>query len=230
MNIVKLVKDVGVKPIVRALGLKDRFARVDFGVLKVAFMVAALDGDVTEAEYKAFDLLAKKCRGYTPKAAAEALADAMHAAGYLMLLSRRVKKDSDLVPAFMDEARKALPDGFAYLSLEDVRRAVVTWIAMGLSDGDYSVRERKCIEALRKAFAELKTMKLQQDDERWMALSADIHHVGAVGGASSRARLELVSRNFVAGVESLVRQYGDSADGARLLRELVKNGEAGLRK
>jgi len=230
MNIIKFVKDVGIKPIVKALGARDCAARVDLGVLKVAFMVAALDGDVTEAEYKAFDLLAKKCRGYTPKAADEALADAMHAAGYLMLLSKRVKKDSELVPAFMDEARKALPDGFAYLSLEDIRRAIVTWIAMGLSDGDYSARERKCIEALRKHFAELKTMRRQQDDERWMALSADIHHVCSSDGSASRARLELVSRNFVSGVESLIRQYGDSADGARLLRELVKNGEAEARK
>jgi len=223
MNIVKLVKDVS-KSVGKALGRKDRIAKADLGILKVAFMVAALDGDVTADEYKAFDLLAKNCRGYTPKAAAEALDDAMHAAGYLMLLSKRVKKDSDLVAAFMHEAHKALPDGFAYLSLEDVRRAVITWIAMGLSDGTYSARERACIETLRKVFAELKTMRRQQEDERWMALSADIHQVGSIDGTASRARLELVSRNFVSGVESLIRQYGDSADGAKLLRELVKNG------
>jgi len=226
MNIIKFVKDVNFKSLGKAFGFKDRIAKTDLGVLKVAFMVAALDGDVTEKEYEAFDLLAKKCRGYTPKAAAEALADAMHSAGYLMLLSKRVKKDGELVAAFMDEAKKALPDGFAYLSLEDVRRAVVTWIAMGLSDGEYSARERKCIETLRKVFAELKTFQLQQDDERWMALSADFRQVSAIGSVTSnRARLELVSKNFVAGVESLIRQYGDSADGAKLLRDLVKKGE-----
>jgi len=226
MNIIKFVKGVGFKSIGRALGLKDRVAKADLGILKVAFMVAALDGDVTDKEYEAFDLLAKKCRGCSPKVAAEALDDAMHSAGYLMLLSKRVKKEGALVAAFMSEAHKALPEGFAYLSLEEVRRAIVTWIAMGLSDGDYSARERKCIEALRKNFAELKTMRIQQEDERWLAMSTDIHHVGAVGGVTSRARIELVSRNFVAGVESLVRQYGDSAEGARLLQDLVKNGAA----
>jgi len=224
MNIIKLVKDVS-SSVGKAFGRGDHIAKADLGILKVAFMVAALDGDVTDKEYEAFDLLAKKCRGSTPKAVEVALRDAMRSAGYLMLLSKRVKKDSELVTAFMDEAKKALPDGFAYLSIEDVRRAVVTWIAMGLSDGDYSVRERKCIETLRKVFAELKTMRNQQEDERWMALFSDIHYVGSVGGTTSRARLELVSRNFVTGVESLIRQYGDSADGARLLRDLVKNGE-----
>jgi len=230
MNITKFVKEVSVRSVGRIFGRKDRIAKADLGILKVAFMVAALDGDVTEAEYRAFDLLAKKCRGYTPKAAEAALADAMHAGGYLMLLSKRTKKDAELLDAFMDEAKKALPDGFAYLSLEDVRRAIVTWIAMGLSDGDYSSRERKCIETLRKNFAELKTMQLQQEEERWMAMSADIHRVGAVGGVVGRAHLELVSKNFVSGVESLIRKYGDSADGAKLLRDLVKNGDADIRK
>jgi len=227
MNITRFVKGVSFKSIGKALGLKEHIAKTDLGVLKVAFMVAALDGDVTDKEYEAFDLLAKKCRGYTPQAATEALADAMHSAGYLMLLSKRVKKDGELVSAFMAEAKKALPDGFAYFSLEDVRRAIVTWIAMGLSDGEYSVRERRCIETLRKLFAELKTMKLQQEDERWMALSSDFRQVSAIGSVTSnRARLELVSKNFVAGVESLIAKYGDSADGAKLLHELVKNGEA----
>lgn len=230
MNILKLVKDINVKSVTKVFRRKDHLAKTDLGILKVAFMVAALDGDVTEAEYKAFDLLAKKCRGYTPKAAEEALADAMHSAGYLMLLSKRVKKDGELVVAFMEEAKKALPDGFAYLSLQEIRQAIVTWIAMGLSDGDYSARERKCIEALRKLFAELKTMRLQQEEERWMALSADIHHAGYIGGVTGRARLELVSQNFVTGVEDLIRQYGDSADGAKLLKELVKNGETGAGK
>ena len=123
MNLQKLFSGLKVRSLGRALGLKEKIGKADLGILKVAFMVAALDGEVTDKEYKAFDLLAKKCRGYTPKAAAQALDEAMRSAGYLMLLSPRVK-ESDLVKAFLAEARKALPNGFAYLSLEDVRRAV----------------------------------------------------------------------------------------------------------
>jgi len=226
MNIIKFVKDVSVRSIRKALGRAGCISKADFGILKVAVMIAALDGDVSDKEYEAFDLMAKRCRGYSPKVAAEALDDALHSAGYLLLLSKRVKKDSELVAAFVGEAKKALPDGFAYLSLEEVRKAIVTWIAMGLSDGDYSVRERKCVEALRKLFAELKTMKIQQDDERWMALASDFREVSSIGGVNGRARLELVSRKFVAGVESLMQKYGDSEDGARMLRDLVRNGEA----
>ena len=104
MNLTKLIGSFNFKKFSKA-------GRTDFGVLKVAFMVAALDGEVTDAEYRAFDALAKKCRGYTPKAAEKALDEAMRSAGYLMLLSKRAK-DDDLVKAFVAEAQAALPSGF----------------------------------------------------------------------------------------------------------------------
>ena len=203
MNLTKLIGSFSFRKFSKA-------SRTDFGVLKVAFMVAALDGEVTDAEYRAFDALAKKCRGYTPKAAAAALDEAMRSAGYLMLLAKRAK-DADLVKAFVGEAEAALPMGFAYLSIEDVRRAVVAWIAMGMSDGEYSVRERKCIEALRKRFAELKIMRIQAEEEQWLQLAP----------GERKASVELVSRDFVTRVEQLVAKYGDSADAARELRSLI---------
>ena len=197
-----------------------KLGKTDFGVLKVAFMVAALDGEITDAEYAAFDALAEKCRGYTAKAAADALDEAMRSAGYLMLFSRRAS-DEELVSAFTGEALAALPDGFAYLSIEEVRRAVVTWIAMGLSDGDYSPRERLCIEKLRKLFAELKVMRVQAESDRWLDLAPAIDDAGGLGASGT---VELVSRDFVARVESLVSQYGDSADAAEKLEELIAGG------
>lgn len=201
---------------------KSRLGRIgksDLGVLKVAFMVAALDGEVTDAEYKAFDALAKKCRGYTPQAAATALEAAMRSAGYLMLLSQRVK-EKVLVEAFLDEAQKALPHGFAYLSVADVRRAVVTWIAMGLSDGEYSRREKVCIEALRRHFAEQKAMKSAVDNARWLDLSTGIRQAYSLT-APNAAAAELVTGDFVDRVEELVRNYGDSGDAERELKALI---------
>ena len=211
MNLTKLIGSFNLKKFSKA-------SRTDFGVLKVAFMVAALDGEVTDAEYKAFDALAKKCRGYTEKAAETALEEAMRSAGYLMLLSRR-RKDADLVKAFVAEAQAALPMGFAYLSIEDVRRAVVTWIAMGMSDGDYSSREKACIEALRKLFAELKVMRIQAEEEQWLQLAPAFRQASAPGPRKST--VELVSRDFVSRVERLVAQYGDSAAAAKELQELI---------
>ena len=211
MNLTKLIGSFNFKKFSKA-------SRTDFGVLKVAFMVAALDGEVTDAEYKAFDALAKKCRGYTPKAAEKALDEAMRSAGYLMLLSKRAK-DTALVAAFIREAQAALPMGFAYLSIEDVRRAVVTWIAMGMSDGDYSAREKKCIEALRKLFAELKVMRIEAEEEQWLALAPAFRQSCEAGARKST--VELVSRDFVTRVERLVAQYGDSADAAKELQGLI---------
>ena len=196
----------------------SKASRTDFGVLKVAFMVAALDGEVTDAEYRALDALAKKCRGYTPRAAATAFDEAMRSAGYLMLLSKRAK-DEDLESAFITEAQAALPMGFAYLSIEDVRRAIITWIAMGMSDGDYSVREKRCVEALRKLFAELKIMRIQAEEEQWLALAPTFRQASAPG--TRKAKVELVSRDFVTRVERLVARYGDSADASKELRELI---------
>ena len=215
MKISKFVSDLKFRTVGRIKAAK--LGKTDFGIVKVAFMVAALDGEVTDAEYKAFDALAKKCRGYSAKAAAKALDEAMRSAGYLMLLAGRAS-DAELVKAFLAEAQAALPLGFAYLSIEEVRRAVVTWIAMGLSDGDYSERERLCIEALRKFFAEMKVLRLQAEEERWLELVPAIE--SAYDGKSPRT-VELVSRDFVARVEKLVSQYGDSAAAAKELEKLV---------
>ena len=199
----------------------SKIGKTDLGILKVAFMIAALDGEVTDTEFKAFDALAKKCRGYTPKAAAKALDEAMRSAGYLMLLGRRVK-DADFVKAFLKEAQAALPHGFAYCSIEDVRRAVVTWIAMGLSDGDYSKREKLCVEALRKSFAELKVMRLQSEEYRWLELAPSLDRAYC-GGGSVRGSVELVSQDFVTRVENLVAQYGDKASAAKELEKLINS-------
>ena len=198
--------------------LKERLSRTDLGVLKVAFMVAALDGEVTDAEYAAFDALAKKCRGYTAEGAEEALDEAMRSAGYLMLLSKRVKTPA-LVRAFVREAKAALPNGFAYLSVEDVRRAIVLWIAMGLSDGDFSVREKACIEAIRKHFAELKIERADEEFERGMALSPAFRM--AYGPGSVRLAETLIPKSFAERVQDLVARYGDSADAAKELKNLI---------
>ena len=216
MNLTKLIGSFNLKKFSKA-------SRTDFGVLKVAFMVAALDGEVSDAECRALDALAKKCRGYTPKAAATALDEAMRSAGYLMLFGRRAK-DAELVEAFVKEAQAALPDGFAYFSVEDVRRAVVTWIAMGMSDGDYSAREKKCIEALRKRFAELKVSRVEAEEEQWRSLGPALQQ--AYSSASRRAVVKLVPQDFVARVERLVALYGDEAGAASELKALVEGRES----
>ena len=214
MNLKKLIGSFDFKKFGKA-------SRTDFGVLKVALMVAALDGEVTDAEYKALEALAKKCRGYTPKTAAKALDEAMRSAGYLMLFGRRAT-DTALVKAFMAEAQAALPNGFAYFSVEDVRRAIVTWIAMGMSDGDYSAREKNCIEALRKLFAKLKVERVAADANLCGQPHVSPAYRPVIGYASCGASWTLP--DFVKRVERLAAQYGDSAEAETELKRLIAEG------
>lgn len=222
MNIGKLVKSLSPAKLGRKIALREKIGKTDLGVLKVAFLVAAIDGDVTDAEYKAFDQLAKRCRGCTEEAAKAALQAAMRSAGYLLLLSARVT-ETKLVRAFMKEAKSALPNGFAYYALEDVRRAIVTWMAMGMSDGDYSARERRCLEALRRDFAEQKVMKLEQDAMSCLAMTPSYCETFSCGGSVS-ANAVADGDAFVRRVEDIVRELGDSTEATKLLNELVANG------
>ena len=126
-----------------------KFGRADAAVLKVAMAIAALDGNVTDAELKAFERLAKKCRGYNAEAAKAVFLEGLKAAGYIELAARTLK-DRELLAAFVAEAERILPSGFAFGDAKDVRRAFVMWTAMAMSDNDYSDVERKALTAFRK--------------------------------------------------------------------------------
>ena len=206
----------------KRLAFRDRIGKTDLGVLKVAFMVAAIDGEVTDDEYALFGRLARKCRGCSEKSVAAALDEAMRSAGYLLMLSRRVK-ESELVKAFVAEASAALPDGFVYLSLAEIRQAVVTWIMMGMGDGDYSDREVRCVEALRRHFAEIRVTLSDVERERWTVLSPAYRQVCGVAPLRNR-KVEFVSRDFVGRVEKVVAELGDSAAARAEMKKLVACG------
>ena len=222
MDIGKLFGVFSLDKLGKRLAFKDRIVKTDLGILKVAFMVAAIDGEVADDEYALFDRLAKKCRGYSEEAASAALDEAMRSAGYLLMLSRRVK-GPEFVKAFVAEASAALPEGFAYLSLAEIRQAVVTWIMMGMGDGDYSDREIKCIEALRRRFAEIRVSFADEELERWSMLSPAYRQTYGTPGQGNR-KLELVSRDFVGKVEKVVAELGDSAAARAELKKLVARG------
>lgn len=216
MKLARLISSLKLKAVSRIQAAK--FGKIDYGVVKVAFMVAALDGEVSDDELKALDALLKKCRGYTKEAAAKALDEAMRSAGYLLLLGRRAK-ETTLLRAFLAEAGAALPNGFAFLSVEEVRRAVVTWMALGMSDGDYSAREKKCIEALCERLAELKIVHDDNEEEARNVLASAFSQ--AYGSAAKEKMDDCFLRDFMKRVENLVAQYGDRADAAKALEKLI---------
>jgi len=137
----------------------DKLARLDRGILDVALMIAALDGEILPAEVAAYYRLLGKCRGCSKKDAPAALNEALRKAGYLIALKQTGTDDKTLLKAFVNEAMAALPAGFADGSLADVRRAFVFWTTMGLSDGGYSTLERSAVQALANSFTKARAAK-----------------------------------------------------------------------
>ena len=149
---------------------ESELGRVDFGVLTVAMMVAALDGVIEQTELKAFSKLSDQCRVGAGEKAAR-YESALHSAGYMLLVSRSGASQKAIVQAFVAEAEKVLPEGFASGKGEDIRRALVIWITMGLSDGQFSGIERTCIMAFCARVAEI--MQKRRDCKReklWLGL------------------------------------------------------------
>ena len=163
---------------------ESELGRVDFGVLTVAMMVAALDGVIQPDELKSFSRLAEKCRVSKGEKAAHYNA-ALHSAGYILLLARSGMSKRALSLVFLDEAERVLPLGFAGGKAEDIRRALVLWVTMGLSDGEFSGIERAAVEAVCTRVADI--MKKRRDcrkDRLWFGL------LPAVAGARKSAAPE----------------------------------------
>ena len=189
------------------LGRDTRLSKLDFAVLQIALMIAALDGNVRKDEAEAFLALAKKCRGANAKSVKEVYEQALRAAGYIIILVQTADEKTVLA-ALADEARRLLPDSFLFGKPEDVRRAFVLWTAMCLSDGEYSEIERKAIACLQKHFTKLKTAEVEARIERDKALSPAF--IVAYGGPR-KAVVELLPDGFLASVEDALVKANDAA-------------------
>jgi len=187
---------------VKVGGLKgdEKLARLDRGVLEVALMIAALDGEILPGEVAAYYRLLAKCRGCAKKDASAALDSALKKAGYLIALRQTGADDQRLLAAFLQEAQASLPDGFSIGSLADLRRAFVFWTTMALSDGSYSSLERSAVEALVEGFARVR--------------------YGGRGKKGSDKVVSLLEEGFLARVERLVRDLAISAKRAKAQEDL----------
>ena len=193
----------------------SELGKVDFGVLTVAMMIAALDGTIQPDEFKAFSRLAEKCRVSKGEKAARYNA-ALHSAGYMLLLARSGMSKRALSLVFLDEAERVLPMGFAGGKAEDVRRALVLWVTMGLSDGEFSGVEREAIKSFCARVAEI--MQKRRDCRKnrlWLGLRP------AFGGArkAKASAEEQDASGWLAAAEKVVRT-GDLAE----IRKFIING------
>ena len=156
----------------------SELGRVDFGVLTVAMMIAALDGVILPDELAAFQKLARQCRVSDGEKIAR-YGNALHSAGYILLMSRSGMSKKALAQTFLSEAEKVLPVGFAGGRGEDIRRALVIWITMGLSDGQFSGIERVCVNAFCSRVSEIMKKRRECRRERlWIGLCPGMRTVG----------------------------------------------------
>ena len=194
--------------------------KVDFGVLTVAMMVAALDGRIMDDEFKSFDKIAGKIRGATPERIAETLEKGLRAAGYLELQARRLPR-AELIAAFVDEAEKALPKGFVAGNVVDLRRAFAMWVAMSMADGEFSAVEREAIAAFRARLAGLMKLNETAVERTWHELSPTFAMTYAADGKSNRPR-EAPSADFLDRVEAQVAQLAAPERHAAAMKELKR--------
>ena len=128
--------------------------RIDFAVLKTLMMLAAVDGEVSEAELALFRRLAGNFQDNVGGMTKEALwKAALHSAGYIVLQSRLMTSD-ELVSEFVREAEGDFVDEVALGSDEARERAFRNLEAMARADGDFSEVENACLSALSRRVRE----------------------------------------------------------------------------
>jgi len=203
----------------------ERIGETDAAVLKVAMMVSALDGNVSADELAAFGELARLCRGCTDKESERVFDEGLRLAGYLVLQAKLLD-ESRLVNAFVAEAVRTMPAGFALSDGGDVRRAFVMWVTMALSDGEFSPVERSALNALRTQLdAVMESVNLYNESS--VVLSpAPLTHGLVLGGQPCRLA-SATTDAFMETVESLVvrmRDEGADGDAAHELESLILNG------
>lgn len=156
----------------------------DFAILKIAFLLTALDGHIDESERAMFAKLADQCKEIDVDQAQKVLRD-MEKATQRLLEEKKGKTDKAFLQIFIREADAVCDWGLFVRDSRRVRRAFMMWTAMAMSDGDYSEIERKAIllmmqkvnsfplidagflQASEKGIAKIRTIdvKLQQATE-----------------------------------------------------------------
>ena len=116
----------------------------NFAILKIAFLLTALDGHIDESERAMFAKLAEQCKEIDVDQARTVLHDVEKATKRL-LRAKKGRTDKAFLEIFLKEA-DAVCDWASFVrDSRHVRRAFMMWTAMAMSDGDYAEIERKAI-------------------------------------------------------------------------------------
>ena len=138
-----------------------RLSELDFGILKTAMMVSALDGEIGDEEIRHFRKLVEGCCE-TDNAEFDALWDAaLRSTGYIFMQARFLPAEK-LVSVFVSEAEKFFV-GEVKMEPTVERKRAFEWLeSMARTDGDYSEVERQCITALAKRVQEAREQAIAE--------------------------------------------------------------------
>lgn len=157
--------------------------RLDRGVLDVAMMISAIDGEILPAEIAAYNRLLGECRGLTEADVPAASNEMLRKVGFLTSLKQSGISDRECIVSLVREAKSQLPRDFPSGS-SDLRRALVFWTTMAVSDGEYSPLERAAVRALAECFS-------AEIDEALLSKIEDLTRKLADPSQQARARIEL---------------------------------------
>lgn len=123
--------------------------KAEFAILKIAFLLTALDGHIDESEREMFEKLTQRCREVDVDQA-KVVREEMDQATKRLLAVKSGKTDSAFLKIFLQEV-EAVCDWEAFVKdSARVRRAFLMWTAMAKADHDYSAIERKAMALLVK--------------------------------------------------------------------------------
>lgn len=119
----------------------------EFAILKVAYLLSAIDGEVAESERATFDRLAARCRDVDVDEANDVIRSAQVSVEKL-LKAYKCKKASPLA-VFMCEVKKVCDWSTFVRNSALVRKAFVMWMAMVMADGVLADVEQRAIRELQ---------------------------------------------------------------------------------
>ena len=119
----------------------------EFAILKVAYLLSAIDGEVAESERATFDRLATRCRDIDVDESKDVIRSAQ-ASVEKLLKAYKDKKASPLA-VFMCEVKKVCDWSAFVRNSALVRKAFVMWMAMVMADGVFADVEQRAIRELQ---------------------------------------------------------------------------------
>lgn len=119
----------------------------EFAILKVAYLLSAIDGEVAESERATFDRLAARCRDIDVDESKDVIRSAQ-ASVEKLLKAYKDKKASPLA-VFMCEVKEVCDWSAFVRNSALVRKAFVMWMAMVMADGVFADVEQRAIRELQ---------------------------------------------------------------------------------